>query len=76
MTKWRSIDDPQEIRRYVRLSAETPSEVLAFWKEPYRSLDNLMTPMDTLWDKRDLVDTESPSHYIQREGTALLSKWS
>lgn len=67
MNEWKSFDEPAEVKGYAHLPGRMPFEVLAFWIEPYRLLDVLITPMYTLWDQRYLTEVEPPSHCSQRE---------
>lgn len=68
MTEWQSFGEPVELSGYAHLPARLPSEVLASWIQPYRSLEKLITPSQTLWDKWFLTEFEPPSHYSEIEG--------
>lgn len=67
MTEWHSFDEPVEISGYAHLPAKLPSEVLASWIQPYRSLERLITPSQTLWDKWFLTEGEPQSHSSENE---------
>lgn len=68
MTEWQSFDEPVDISGYAHLPARLPSEVLSSWIQPYRSLEKLITPSQTLWDKWFLTEPDPPSHYSESEG--------